>query len=92
MIWAGNTLLSLAKYPREFCAVETFSQFIPIAHKKTPMFFCKSQSIDILEIAYISDAEKDNKNKYDNSVILTGIDSFASPSFFSTKPFYQDPK
>lgn len=90
MIWAGNTSLSIVKYQRKFCAVETFSQSIPITHKKTLVFFRRSQPINILEIAYISDVEEDNKDKYDNFVILTGIHSFASPSFFSTKPFYQD--
>lgn len=92
MIRAGSISLSLAKYQREFCVVEIFCQPIPIAYMKTPVFLHASQLIHVLEVAYISGGEKDNKDEYDNSIIPTGIYFSVPFSSFSTELFYQDPE
>lgn len=88
IIWASNTLLSLAKYQREFYIVEIFNQLIPIIYKKTLLFLYKSQTIYILKVAYILNSKDNNKDKYDNFVIPTNIYSFTSFFFFLIELFY----
>lgn len=78
--------MNLAKYQREFRAVETFAHPIPITCKQTPLLLCGNQPIDLLEASEIS-SDEDEEGDTTPTCARSSAASVSSHSL----PFYQDP-